>query len=473
MRKYCSPYAGGSDSSGYLNAARLLLEEKFITAVPPIEGLSLPAWNPHFQQPLGFHVDQATGSLIPSYAIGLPLHLILASVFVELDYAAILVNAALVVAAGGLMVAMARRFGLPWAWSLASAALLWASPLYVMSALQPMSDHPSLVWVTAAIWLSLKSRDRWPWAFAAGFAVAVAVLVRPTNLFVMLPVAVALAPQWRAWIALASGGLPGAVFLGWLNFSLWGSPFRTGYGTITELLSPAYVPHNALHFALWLFLLLSPPVALAALGLPWLRRSSPLFTRVVVGWCAAFVGFYLFYFHSGELWWYLRFILPMFPAMILAGVLVAHHAFQQPFALRLQRWLPAALLVVALGWEVTLCRRLNVHHLKRVDMAYPLSAEWAKKNLPRNAILLQFQASGAFTYYTDFTVVRWDLLDADTSWPLLQNAARAAHRPIYATLFDYETTPALELKIPGSWQRIAQVRHMEIWQLAEASPVVP
>ena len=39
-------------------------------------------------------------------------------------------------------------------------------------------------------------------------------------------------------------------------------------------------------------------------------------------WAGLLTGLYAFYFHSGETWWYLRFILPAFPVLILAALVV-------------------------------------------------------------------------------------------------------------------------------------------------------
>lgn len=465
---YCSPYAAGSDSSGYLNLARLLLRGELVTPVPRIDGLAPPEWNYYFQQPLGFKVDWAAGTEAPTYPPGFPLHLALAALFIELDHATILVNVLLVVAAAGLMIALGRRFGLPWPWALAAAALFWASPMFISAALQPMSDLPATVWVLAAIWCALRARDRWPWAFAAGMAVAVAVIVRPSNLLAVLPVAVALGFRLRAWLALVAGGLPGAGFLAAYNFALYGSAFTTGYGSVDDLFRAEHVPHNTAHFALWIFLLASPPVTLAALALPCLRRPSPLPVGLAIVWAAAFTAFYAFYYHAGEAWWYLRFILPMFPAVILAGTIALHQTSLRLAGNHRARWLPAGLVALALIWDAGMARRLSLVATKASEAGYEQSARWTNAHVPANAIVLQMQCGGALTYYTDFTLVRWDLLEANTTWVRLQEAARDAGRPIYAALFDFEHAPALEQHTPGEWRPLTRIGQINILQLTQA-----
>ena len=57
----------------------------------------------------------------------------------------------------------------------------------------------------------------------------------------------------------------------------------------------------------------------AALATPWVPVARRRELAVLGLWAALLIGFYAFYFHSGESWWYLRFILPAFPALLLAA----------------------------------------------------------------------------------------------------------------------------------------------------------
>ncbi len=461
---HCSPYAGPSDASGYLNAARLLEEGNLIQPIPRIEGLDTQIWDPHQQRPLGFHVDSEAATMTPSYPVGFPLHLWLASQVVGLDLATIPVNLMLVLAGAALMLAVGRRLGLSRSWALAAVGMLWACPLFLSYSLQPMSDMPATVWVLASIWCALKTRERWTWGFAAGASIAMSVLIRPTNLVVLLPVATVIGFRWRGWLAVVAGGIPGAAVLAWYNTTLYGSVSSTGYGSVGHLFRLEHVPHNAAHFALWIFLLLSPVVAVGALALLATKRRPPLLLPLVIAWVTGFVGVYVFYYHAGETWWYLRFILPAFPALILAAC-VALQGFTErlPRGMKLGCWV--ALTGVALAWELTLARRLRIDLARVGDEVYVQTAEWMKANAPANALVMQMQASGAFTYYTDFTIVRWDILTDEKSWPALQRAARAAGRPIYATLFEFEEERALQQSIPGNWERMERIDRVTIWRL--------
>ena len=111
--------------------------------------------------------------------------------------------------------------------------MLGLSPLFVFLSLQLMSDVPATVWVMAAVLAAWRSRER-PWlGLVAGAALSLAVLVRPTNLLIALPVGLALGWRARRWLLFVLGGLPGAIFLGLINQTAYGSIFTTGYGQVS------------------------------------------------------------------------------------------------------------------------------------------------------------------------------------------------------------------------------------------------
>jgi hypothetical protein len=452
-----------------MNVARLLRSGQLVQPVSHIEGLTPPDWSYIYQQPLGFVVKPDTDTFVTTYPVGLPLHFLVAAPFVGLDYSALAVNVFLAAAAALLMIALGRQLGLPWLWAVAGAALLWACPLFIFFVNQPMSDVCATVWTLAVFSTALLTRRHWAWGFAAGAALAVSVLVRPTDLLLIVPVAVVVRFKIRSWLAIIAGGIPGAAFLAWYNLQLYGSALTTGYGNIASIFGLRFAPHNVVHFALWLPLLLSPFVIVPALGALRFRRESRGTVVMLALWCAAFVGFYVFYFHSGETWWYLRFILPMFPAVILAALLVTHRKFAQPLSQRWMKRAPLLLLVGALTWEIVCGHRLIVTLTKGDDRPYFQAVNWMQAHAPANAIVLQMQASGAFTYYTSFTIVRWDIINAD-AWKHLCAAAQATGRPLYATLFEFEEERAFPKILTGRWERVAQLHRISIWRLVDASP---
>ena len=458
---HMAPYAGGADSAGYLHSARLIRQGDFFAPVRTLPGQSPVEFGEMALQPLGFRVSNASGRMAPTYPTGLPLHLAAAALLVGSTQAVTLVNVLTAMASGVLLFALCRQLGISAPAAVTGVAWLWLCPLYLFAALQPMSDLLALGWSLATLYFALRARDRWPWGFACGAALALAVLVRPTNLLLLAPVAVAVGWRPRIWLAIGTSGLPGALFLGYYNWRVYGSPLATGYGDVSSAFSPHFLAHNAAHFSRWIPALLTP-LSLLALAAPFIRSTRQCSYAMLAVWFAALTGFYAFYYHSGETWWYLRFILPAFPVAIVAALAVADTAWR---TLRSRSWaLPvvAALFVLAGIWEIRQIRQLDVLALESGERSYPESARWAQKNLPADTALFCMQVSGAFSYYTDFLLFRWEQVAPEKYGTLLDALARE-NRPVYAALFQFETPEALE-RIGGHWTRLATVGQVTFWR---------
>ena len=335
LRHYTSPFAGGSDSSGYLNSAALLRDGRLVAPVRVVPGHTAEEFGTRTHQPLGFNVREGSEVMVPTYPIGLPLHLLAFAPFVGLDWAAIPLNLVTALAGGFLFYVFGRRLGLSEALAGGGAALLLASPLYLFAAFQPLSDLLALVWSTLALLLALRAREGKFWALACGAAVAVAVLVRPTNLLLVGPVALALGLDWRRYLWVGLGGLPGALLVVGYNRQVYGSPFATGYGSIAPDFGFRYVWPNVWYFARWIPGL-SSPLVVAALAAPFVSALRRREAAVLASWAVLLIAFYAFYVYAGEGWWYLRFILPAFPALLLLA-LVTLQAVTGDAAARVER----------------------------------------------------------------------------------------------------------------------------------------
>ncbi len=460
--RHISPYAGGSDSSGYLNSARLLGRGEFLVPARVLRGHTATEFGETAFQPLGFLIQPASGSMAPTYPTGLPLHLLAASWLVGWDHAAIAVNALAALVCGGLMWALARQLALPPVWAGAGVLLLWLCPLFIFSTIQLMSDLLALGWSLATLYCVIGARKNWQWGLACGAGLGVSVLVRPTNALLVVPIIVALGFQLRAYVPIILGGLPGAAFVAFYNWRVYGSPLTTGYGDVSSSFSRRFLPHNLAHFAHWIPFLLSPLIV-AALAVPFLPVGKSRAFAVLASWFVLLTGFYAFYYHSGETWWYLRFILPAFPVLILATLAVL--ATVWPIAQTgptARTVLAAALLAAAGGWQLRQCRLLDVFGIEREERTYPDAARWAQHNLPDRSAVFCMQVSGAFFYYTKFLLIRWDQVAPDKFGSLLTAAADDG-RPVYAALFPFEMPGALE-RIGGRWTKLSTVGQVTFWK---------
>ena len=459
LSTHMSPHAGGSDSSGYLTSARLLAQGEFFAPVRSLPENSSVAFGEMAFQPLGLRLHPAGDRLVPTYPIGLPLHLGAAAQIVGWDYAVIAVNLLTILASGGLLWTLARQLGLSPLWSATGVLWLWLCPVFIFSALQPMSDLLALAWSLAVLSSALRVRDDWRWGLACGAALSLAVLVRPTSALLVFPVLIALGFQWRAYLAVGAGGLPGASLFAFYNWKVYGSPLVTGYGEVWSAFSRAYFVPNLLQFARWIPVLFSPLIILA-LAAPFLPTARLRGYKMLAGWFVILVSFYGFYYCAGETWWYLRFILPAFPALILAAV-SALAATEQTLRLtpKTTAMAAAALLAISAAWQIIAIQRLDVMTLEQRERTYSDSARWAQTHLPAKAAIFCMQVSGAFFYYNDFLLIRWD---QDRSSLLLATLA-AQKRPIYAALFPFESAEALR-KIGGHWTKLSTVGQVTFWE---------
>jgi hypothetical protein len=457
--------AAGSDSSGYMNHARLLASGHVRAPVRSLPGLTLPNAPVYLYTPLGFLPAPDGASLVPTYPMGFSLFAIAAAFLTGWGHAADLVVIAHSLAGLAATFALGRMLGLPRGWAALGAAIVAASPLYLFLSLQAMSDVPSLTWTTAAVLAAVASREGRNWALAAGVAAAIDVLLRPTNALAFIPIALALGTSRRRWMLFLCGGLPGALFYFAHAREAYGSLLTTGYGDITFEFSAGYVWQTLVHYALWVPALFTP-VAIFALGLPWARGGKPP-TRLLLGaWILAFGAFYSFYKCTHETWWYLRFLLPAVPAIVVAGLLVLRTLLSRFLTTPLRRLcaLAPVLVLVAVNSE-TLCRRLFVFETVGDELRYEKAADWMRSHLPANAVCFAMQESGALFYYTDFTLIRWDTLTKDNVADV-EAFVRNSGRPLYAVLFPFEIDPASVrgTVTPGLWRQVGAVSDVTIWR---------
>jgi hypothetical protein len=457
--------AGGADSAGYLMSARLITEGRLTLPQRTIPELPADPW--HYT-PLGMIAAGPEMTLRPTYPIGLPLHFAAASTLAGWVWGPRLVNVLGAVAAVLLTYASARMMGARRIFAAASAACLAASPIVVFASLQPLSDMLSTTWNLAAFACALRARKtgRPVWGWACGSAVAIAVLVRPTDALIIPALSLVLW-NWRQLSAAFLGGLPGAVFLLWYNNTLYGSPFLTGYGSIFGLVSPEWIARTLPAYATWIPLLL-PAGMLGIVLAPWLpwrtqwRELTALFL-----WFFSFIGFFACYACTHETWWYMRFVLPAFPALAIAAAVGSEHVAQRPL-FRHKAWLPVALaglpLLVSLWISHGTLKRTGVWHMAEGQRPYKELCLWARDHLPADAVIASLHASCSLYFYTDFVMIRSDNFGAE-KFAALGERLRASGRPTYALLLKHDDEPRRQELIPGDWVEVKRVGDFSLWRL--------
>jgi Dolichyl-phosphate-mannose-protein mannosyltransferase len=461
---------GGSDNSGYFNEARLFARGRMEVPMRTLAGVPATE-NAFLYAPLGFKpARDGSANLVPTYPPGLPLLLVPAARLAGWRYAGDLVLLIHSLAGLALMFSLGRICGLNGSWSLAGAAILAASPLYLFMSLQALSDVPATVWATAAVVAALRSREKTGWAPVSGACIAVGFLIRPNSFLVALPVLLAVGTSPRRLVIVALGAAPGIIAWMAINHAAYGAPLESGYGAIGNEFHSALVGGTLAYYVYWLPLLLSPVVILAA-AVPIYSREAPRITAVLACWILAYLAFFAPYRWTHEQWWFLRFVLPAAPAMVVAGLMVSRRLLEnlRGQVLRpLITLLPALLLAAAIGVEVSQKEpRQAANTIGHGELKYGRVSTWLNAHAPANAVIVTSQTSGALFYFTSFALLRTEELKPPL-FERVRSSLQSDGRPLYAALFPFEED--VLKKLPGKWEHIVSVDDVSIWRCEPGSP---
>lgn len=465
--------ASSSDASGYLNSARLFASGQLQTElrVPPEFGPPTTLERVHFI-PLGFWPFPDDPKITPTYPTGLPLHFALAGKLFGWLTGPRLIGLFAAVGAVWLCYAVGRELGLDARLAAAGAVMLGVCPMFLFTSFQPMSDTLAATWCLAAVWTALRARRTAGWAVVCGTAFGIAVLVRPTNLLLLPALLVLLGWDWHRLALATVGGLPGAAWLAFYNRALYGGALRSGYGDWFNSFAFHWGPPTAWHFVQWLALLLPAPLLLLPFAALARRETRTRSLLALAAWFAAITGLYTFYEVSHEVWWCLRFVVPAIPALILAGLL-GMEAWARRFDAARQSQIRAiaalVLAIWAIGLSVFWTRRFSITETKNGEKIYAKACAAVLEKFPPGTLVVTMTFSGAFYYYTDFAILRWDQVDA-ADFTRYAALAQQAGRSVVAVDFKWEEERALHEHCPGNWVRAGQVGDALIWRLAPAPP---
>jgi len=460
--RYGTFTASGSDSYAYVSQAygwasrALPLPQPIPMSVPwPSGDASL--------SPLGYVPGPEPHTMVPTYAPGLPLMMAAALVFGAWGpFLVVPLCAALVV---WLTFLLGRRTGGPWAGILA-AMLVVTSPIVVFQSMWPMTDVPvAALWTGAAVAALGGTRRS---TFAAGLWTAAAFLVRPNLPLVPLVFLahVALSSRGRErWIRLALFGAaaaPAALTIAVL-YTLWhGTPWNSGFGSAEEIFAVKNIVPNLTRYPVWLWQSQSPLILLALVPLlPFRRDADQPAVRLLGALFLATLFSYLVYFPFEE-WWYLRFLLPAIPAVLVlmsTGLVAIGRRVPRP-------WGRVTVTAVTLGL-IAYTTRFNVGHgmfgpLRDVERRYADVGVYVHQALPANAIIFAIQQSGSVRYYSGRMTIRWDLIDRDWTSRAAAEVERLGLHP-YMVIEDWELPQmrdwfGLAPDAPPPWPLVARLR---------------
>jgi len=407
-------WVGACDWYGYYEEARLFTQGR-LTMPSALDVGRYPALAPLAFVPMG-------GRIVPQYPPGFPLLLAAAMPF-GLEYFVPALCTALFVWV--MYLTLRHRVSRAVAWSFAG---VWAVfPIVLAGARGVLSDLPAALGLLACFHL-LADRDR---PVAAGLVFAFSVAIRPTNaLFGIL-----LLPMFGNWRRLLRFAVPAAVLgclYGAYNWDLFGAPWRTGYSWMHPHLTPSVFRQYFAYYGTEVLRQFTPLLVLPALWAVVVRRGRGVF---LLAWFLVFWAFYSLWAAGGDLWWWLRFLLPGLPALFVLGV-----DGVEDLRTRLERWRPrwrpvvrggVALLVAAVAANVlAFDRREALFGPNIAGKCFYDFALSAKQRLPAGALVGSWEASGALRLYGGFE--SFVLLSANA--PTLIEESVAAGRKVYVLM---------------------------------------
>jgi hypothetical protein len=408
--------AGGSDSSCYA-----LLAEAFASGtLQPSSALASEVPWPDAKKtftPGGFVPSQSRASAFaPVCAPGFS---VLLAPFVKLFGPTALFY--VTPAAGSLLVWLtylaASSLAGPPAGAMA-AVLVATSPAVLYQVVQPMNDvATTALWM--AVFVGLMSRR----FVLAGLCCGVALLVRP-NLLPLAAVAAlfVLRIDRRQVLPFGIAVVPCAIAVLVLNSALYGGPFRSGYGGLSQLFTAGFIPVNASRYFTWLIQTQTP--------FPLLAFMSPLLvdrSRTAAAWLgvalAVLTCCIYFLYTPFDDWSYLRFLLPAITLMVVlasaASVRMAEQLTERLAAKRSQEFLarigaPATVILITVGLAVFGVRAAHARFaftMHSLEQRYRSAGEVVRDQLPADAVVLSVWDSGAVRFHGRKEAVVWEALD--------------------------------------------------------------
>jgi hypothetical protein len=453
-----------SDTSGYFNAARLLGEGRLKIRATPLDALHLDdSWRDLFT-PLGFAHIRDARTFAASYPLGYPIHLLLFALIGGWSVAPFLVVPVCAVIALAATYKLARALDVGEGLAIAAAVMLAVSPAWIFLAQDAMSDVPATMWCTLAVLFAVRAQRDARWAIACGIAFGIAVWVRPTDLLLLPALGFAMRGRLRPIVIASASAFPFGVAMMIVNRAIWGSALSTGYGAISMKAGAC-----GGHHALWLAATLTPLVFPGVLFLIFMKRVPAWQRRMLASWFLTFFAFYSCY-PICDAWWYLRFLLPAFPALLIGFVLMVEDSRPRlsnratgtagggcPPPLRY------ILVTIVVITGIALDRHWRLSGFHRVQTTEMQAVKYAQKFLPSNAFVAMMQLSGTYYFYTHQLGARYDYLDARRFEELRAYLANAGEQP-YALVFDWEQ-PELRRRMPRQWSEVGRLHDVAVLRL--------
>jgi hypothetical protein len=410
--------AAGADAYAYVTQADVLLDGRLTVPVPLANEVPWPRPLSTFV-PFGYAAVAGESAIASAVGPGLPLLMALfkaigghVALFLVVPFtAALLVWSTFAI--GRALGSSSLGLGAAW--------LVATSPAFLMMVKEPMSDVPAAAFWALATWKAL-DRSRWSTA-AAGAAAAMAILVRPN----LVPLA-AVFGAWMLWpradepirdrirlfVVFSLPVVVACLTIAWINQTLYGSPLASGYGAAETLFSFANVWTNIRRYGGWLIDTQTVFVPFGFLALlssdpnEWPTRKTRAAARLLAAMAITTFALYAFYM-AFDAWWFLRLLLPAWPALCIGTAVSISTVGSRLPALRREAQVAA---FIALGvYTAVVANRLQVFPDNEGERRYATVAQLVQQVTEPSSVILASIHTGPVRYYAGRDTMRFDLLD--------------------------------------------------------------
>ncbi len=392
-------FCGGLDSYGYLSAAQALAAGNVVQPQAMVEWLPF-ARAIDAATPLGWIPAPSATEIVPSYPLGFPVVMALAVAAGGLG-AAFFVPLACGAGIVALSYRVARQAAGPIAAAATAMVVAW-NPVLTNMAVQPMSDVPAAFWYLLALTLLLGPRSR---PVPAGLAFAMAVWTRPL-VVALAPALLILMPRRReAFVRFAAGAAPVFLAMAAMQWQMYGSPLRTGYGGTSGLFTTRNIGRHLAAFGWWTFAV-HGPVLVAAFAAGIWRAPRRLALAAAIGLVAGAVP-YMFNLQFFDDWDIVRYLLPGLIPCVIVAVIGAVSLTQQALPRRVAL---AAVLVLTSGAAAGAYRVVagqSTWTLVRQESRYAAVADWFLQRTPEGTLVFADLHSGSLRLYANRPTLRW------------------------------------------------------------------
>jgi 4-amino-4-deoxy-L-arabinose transferase-like glycosyltransferase len=471
--------AGGSDAYGYVSQAEAWAEGRIRFDEPMIREFAGRVDRDVFV-PLGYRGVGDAGAIVPMYPPGLPMVMGVFQRFAGREAVFYVVPLLAGIAILATYVMGVRLGGK--AVGLAAAALLATSPSFLFqTTAAPMSDVPVTAWWAVALALGLSNHPGA--ALVSGLAASLAILTRP-NLapLALIPLVTMTWERFRhgagpsqvRWMAAYVGGvLPGCLVVAMLNSTWYGSPLMSGYGALSSIYEWRNMIPNLARYPAWVAGS-QTPLVLLAFAAPFLVTRLPRAARlgadapvVTVGWLCYMLmvlALYLLY-EAFNAWWFVRFMLPAFPPLlVLTAVSIVAMSSRLPALFRIL--VPSALVAAMACYGLDYARDHDAFRA-RTERKYAAAADYIARRLPQQAAVLSMLHSGSVRYYAGRPTVRFDVIPPAQLDATLAALVSSGYRPFI--LLEPSEAPEFRKRFTGfsslarlDWPPIALLRQSNV-----------